>query len=108
MRRREDLYRSRSRPAPALNGKSVIIVDDGLATGSTMVAAVRHVRGLKPARVIIGVPVGSRQACNRLRPEVDGLVCLATPEAFFAVADWYRNFGQVSDAEVQTLLAESH
>ena len=107
MRRREDLHRA-GRPALDLNGKSVIIVDDGLATGSTMMAAVRHVRGLKPARVIIGVPVGSRQACNRLRPEVDGLVCLATPEAFFAVADWYRNFGQVSDAEVQTLLAESH
>jgi len=70
-------------------------------------AAVRHARSLKPAKVIVGVPVGSAEARRRLRKEVDELVCLAIPECFFAVGEWYRDFGQVSDAEVRNLLAES-
>jgi predicted phosphoribosyltransferase len=106
MKRREDLYRG-GKPAPDLKGRSAILIDDGLATGSTMLAAVRHARSLKPAKVIIGVPVGSVDACDRLRKEADDLVCLATPEYFFAVGEWYRDFGQVNDAEVQNLLAES-
>jgi putative phosphoribosyl transferase len=100
MRRREDLYLA-GKPTLVLNDKSVIIVDDGLATGTTMLAAVLHVRDLKPARMIIGVPVGSRQACNRLRPEVDDLVCLATPEHFLAVGPCYRDFEQVNDAQAR-------
>jgi predicted phosphoribosyltransferase len=106
MKRREDLYRG-GKPAPDLHGRSAILIDDGLATGSTMLAAVRHVRSLKPAKVIVGVPVGSTYACDHLRREVDELVCLAIPECFFAVGEWYRDFGQVSDSEVQNLLAES-
>jgi putative phosphoribosyl transferase len=106
MRRREELYRGEN-PALDLHGRAVILVDDGFATGSTMLAAVRHVHGLHPARVIVAVPVGSKDACDRLRQEVDDLVCLATPEHFFAVGEWYRDFEQVSDAEVRRLLTES-
>jgi len=106
MKRREDLYRG-GKPALDLHGRSAILIDDGLATGSTMLAAVRHVRSLKPAKVIIGVPVGSTYACEHLRREVDELVCLAIPELFFAVGEWYRDFGQISDSEVRNLLAES-
>ncbi|MGA2712522.1 MAG: phosphoribosyltransferase [Bryobacteraceae bacterium] len=106
MKRREELYRG-GRPARELNGKSAILIDDGLATGSTMLAAVRHARSLKPARIIIGVPVGSDEAVARLRKEADELVCLATPEFFSAVGEWYRDFQQVDDAEVENLLAES-
>jgi putative phosphoribosyl transferase len=107
MRRREDLYRG-GKPAPDLRGKSAILVDDGLATGSTMLAAVRHVRSFEPARVIVAVPVGSTQACNRLRKETEDLVCLATPDLFCAVGEWYLDFDQVSDEEVQKLLARSY
>ncbi len=106
MKRREDLYRE-GKPALDLHGRVAILIDDGLATGSTMLAAVRHARSLKPAKVIVGVPVGSAEARRRLRKEVDELVCLAIPECFFAVGEWYRDFGQVSDAEVRNLLAES-
>jgi putative phosphoribosyl transferase len=106
MERREALYRG-GLPAIDLRGQSAILVDDGLATGSSMLAAVRHVRSFDPARLIIGVPVGSKDACDRLRQEVDDLVCLATPELFCAVGEWYRDFEQVGDAEVRKLLAES-
>jgi len=106
MKRREELYRG-GKPAPDLHGKSAVLIDDGLATGSTMLAAVRHARSLKPAKLIIGVPVGSEEATARLRSEADELVCLATPEFFSAVGEWYRDFKQVDDAEVEKLLAES-
>jgi len=106
MRRREELYRG-GKPALDLAGRTAILVDDGLATGSTMRAAVLHARSFRPAKVIIGVPVGSREACSRLGREVDELVCLATPELFIAVGEWYRDFQQVGDAEVSDLLAES-
>jgi predicted phosphoribosyltransferase len=105
--RREKLYRA-GRPAPKLRGRAVLIVDDGLATGSTMLVATRYVRALKPAKIIIAIPVGSREACDRLRKEADDFLCLATPEWFVAVGEWFRDFRQVSDAEVQRLLEESH
>ena len=95
------------KPALELHGRSVILVDDGLATGSTMLAAARYVRSLKPAKVTIAIPVGFQQACGRLRKEADDLVCLAIPEHFVAVGEWYRDFQQVGDTEVQNLLAES-
>jgi putative phosphoribosyl transferase len=104
--RRERLYRQ-GRPAPDLSGRSVILVDDGLATGSSMLAAVRYVRSLEPAKVVVAVPVGSVQACRHLGKVADQCVCLATPEAFHGVGAWYVRFHQVSDDGVQDLLDRS-
>ncbi len=106
LERREKLYRD-GRPAPSLRGKTVVLVDDGLATGSTMVAAARHVRTSKPSRLIIAVPVGPAQADRRMKGECDEYVCLATPEPFGAVGPWYFEFGQLSDMEVKHLLDRS-
>jgi len=105
--RREKLYRA-GRPAPNLSGRTVLLVDDGLATGSTMLVAARHVRAFNPAKTIIAVPVGSTEACDRLRREADDLICLATPHPFMAVGEWFMDFRQVSDAEVKRLLEEGH
>jgi predicted phosphoribosyltransferase len=106
MKRREELYRV-GQPAPDLAGRTVILVDDGLATGSTMLAAVRHARKLQAAIIVVAVPVGSRDSCEHLRREADDVVCLAIPDFFYAVGEWYRDFHQVSDNEVRNLLAES-
>ena len=101
--RREQLYRE-GRPALELRGRTVILVDDGLATGSTMLAAVKCVKSLQPSTVIVAVPVASRQACAHLRHVADECVCLAVPEPFGSVGEWYQDFGQTSDAEVRDLL----
>jgi predicted phosphoribosyltransferase len=106
MRRREDLYRVGG-PAPDLHGRTAILVDDGLATGSTMLAAARYIHSMKPAHVVIAVPVGSAHACHRLRSEADAVVCLATPKSFTAVGEWYLDFREVSDDEVRYLLKEN-
>ncbi len=106
MERREQVFRE-GKPAAGIEGRTAVIVDDGLATGSTMLAADRYARTLRPSKIVIAVPVGSRDACSRLGKEGDILVCLATPELFFAVGEWYRDFQQVSDDEVRRLLAES-
>jgi predicted phosphoribosyltransferase len=104
--RREKLYRG-GRPAPNLRGRTVVIVDDGLATGSTMLVATRAVRSLHPERLIIAVPVGSSDACRLLQREVDECICLAVPEPFFAVGEWYTDFRQVTDDEVREMLKSS-
>ncbi|HEY6207927.1 MAG TPA: phosphoribosyltransferase family protein [Gemmatimonadales bacterium] len=104
-RRRETLFRA-ARPAPRIQGRIVILVDDGLATGATMHAAVQSVRAQAPARLVVAVPVGSREACAALRAEADEVVCLSEPEHFGAVGSWYERFEQTKDAEVQRLLAE--
>ena len=104
--RRESLYRS-GRPFPALEGQVVILVDDGLATGATMQAAVGALRTKGPALVIVAVPVASRAACAMLEPIVDRVVCVDTPEPFFGVGVWYDDFSQTTDEEVLTLLANS-
>jgi putative phosphoribosyl transferase len=103
--RREELYRG-GRPPLELRGRTVVLADDGLAMGSTMTAAARYVQSLNPAAVIVAVPIGSRQACERLTREADDLVCLAEPEPFFAVGRWYSDFHQVSDTEARNLLSE--
>ncbi|SRR5258705_7344959 len=104
--RREQLYRG-DRPALDLRNRTVILVDDGLATGSTMLAAVKCVTNLEPVAVIVAAPVGSKQACAHIRKSADECVCLATPDPFVAVGEWYEDFGQTSDAEVRDLLAQS-
>jgi putative phosphoribosyl transferase len=103
LRRREAAYRD-GRPLPDLKGKTVILVDDGLATGASMQAAARAVRRYEPARIVIAVPVASRATCDEFRNEVDEVVCAATPEPFYAVGNWYEDFAQTSDEEVRELL----
>ncbi len=107
MRRREDLYRGKAASPPQVSGRTVILVDDGLATGWTMLAAAKYVRSLGPKQIISAVPVGSATASKRLAGEVDEYLCLAIPEPFLAVQQWYATFGQVSDSEVSQLLEES-
>lgn len=105
LERREQLYRG-SRAPIGLAGKTVILVDDGLATGSTMRAAVMAVRQQQPARVIVAVPVGAPQTCGVLSREADDVVCLRMPDPFVAVGLWYRDFTPTSDQEVRALLGE--
>ncbi len=101
--RREHAYRG-DRPSPDLHGKRVILVDDGLATGSSMRAAIAAVRTQQPARIVVAVPVAARETCEELKREVDEITCLRTPEPFSAVGLWYEDFSQTSDEEVRDLL----
>ncbi len=101
--RRERLYRA-GRPRPALHGRTVILVDDGMATGSTMRAAVGAVRAEGPARVVVAVPVAPPDTCALLRIEADDVICAAMHDPFFSVGVWYDDFEQTTDAEVQELL----
>jgi predicted phosphoribosyltransferase len=103
LQRREELYRG-DRPACQVKGKTVILVDDGLATGSTMHAAVLALRRRKPARVIAAVPVAAVSTCEEFKDEVDEIVCATTPKPFYAVGQWYEDFSQTTDGEVQELL----
>ena len=106
LKRRERLYRG-NRPPPAVRGKTVILVDDGLATGSTMLAAVQALRQQGPARIVVAVPVASTDTCELMKDYVDEIVCAATPEPFYAVGRWYEDFSQTTDEEVRELLARS-
>lgn len=103
LERREQLYRGGGRPISLMH-KTVILVDDGLATGSTMRAAVMAARQQQPARVIVAVPVGAPSTCADLRRDADEVVCVRTPDPFIAVGLWYRDFTPTSDREVQSLL----
>jgi predicted phosphoribosyltransferase len=102
--RRERAYRDDRTPMP-LEGRIVVVVDDGLATGSTMRAAVRAIRDLRPARIVVAVPVGAGETCDELGREADEVVCLRTPVPFAAVGQWYEDFSETSDEEVRSLLA---
>jgi predicted phosphoribosyltransferase len=104
--RREHLYRD-GRPAPDVRGRSVILIDDGLATGSTMRAAVAALRELGPSRIVVAVPVAAPETCAALAGEVDDIVCVRTPRPFYAVGVWYENFSQTTDEEVRELLARA-
>jgi putative phosphoribosyl transferase len=101
--RQEHLYRG-DRPPPDIGGRTVILVDDGLATGATMLAAVKALRQQQPARIIVAAPVAARETCEQLQSEVDDVVCAVTPEPFYAVGLWYEDFSQTSDDEVRDLL----
>jgi erythromycin esterase-like protein/predicted phosphoribosyltransferase len=103
LQRRERAYRG-DRPPPDLSGRTVILVDDGLATGSTMLAAIHAVRRDEPARVVVAVPVAAPEVCDALRAEADEAICLFTPTPFRAVGVWYEDFTQVTDEEVRDLL----
>jgi len=103
LRRRERTYRG-DRPFPDLTGKQVVLVDDGLATGATMLAAAEAVARKKPDAIIVAVPTGSASAVARLSRRADKVVCLQTPENFYAVGQFYANFSQTTDAEVRELL----
>jgi len=103
LERRERAYRSQ-RPALDVRGRTVVLIDDGLATGSTMKAAVEAVRALSPARIIVAVPVGSPDTCREFAGIADEIVCARRPEHFAAVGQWYDDFRQTTDEEVRELL----
>jgi predicted phosphoribosyltransferase len=104
--RRERLYRG-DRPVPDVRGRTVILVDDGLATGATMHAAIRALQQQQPARIVVAVPVAAPETCEQLKAEVDEVICAVTPQPFRAVGLWYRDFSQTTDEEVRNLLAQS-
>jgi predicted phosphoribosyltransferase len=106
LRRRERLYRG-DRPPPDVRGRTVILVDDGLATGATMLAAAEALRRQQPARIVVAVPTGSPDTCDALREHVDEVVCAVTPEPFHSVGLWYQDFSQTTDDEVRALLADA-
>lgn len=106
LERREHLYRD-GRPPLDVRGRTVILIDDGLATGSTMRAAAAALRKQRPARIVVAVPVGAASTCDEFRREVDEAICAVTPEPFFAISLWYRDFTQTTDDEVRDLLART-
>lgn len=103
LKRREIAYRG-NRPEPKVQGKTVILIDDGLATGSTIRAAAQALRGQDPARIIVAVPVSAPQTCDEYRMGVDEIVCAVTPKRFLGVGRWYHDFSQTTDEEVRDLL----
>ena len=106
LERRERAFRD-DLPPPAVSGRVVILVDDGLATGATMRVAIEALRLQSPGRIVVAVPVGSPDTVRSVALLVDEVVCLLTPESFFAVGQWYGDFSQVTDADVRSILAES-
>lgn len=104
--RRERLYRG-NRPPPDVSGRTVILVDDGLATGATMRAAMAALRQQRPARIVVAVPVAAAETCEELRAGVDDIVCALTPERFRSVGSWYDDFSPTTDEEVHAVLADA-
>lgn len=103
LERRAREYRG-DRPPPDVRGKTVILIDDGLATGASMRAAIAALRQGEPARIVVAVPIASPSICDEFRDEVDEVVCARTPDPFYAVGMWYDDFSQTSDEEVRDLL----
>src|SRR5262245_25962891 len=106
LQRREQLYRG-SRSAPAIQHHTVILADDGLATGSTMRAAAAAVKQQGPKRLIVAVPVAASEACSELKAEVDEVICAEMPHKFLSVGSWYEDFSQVTDDQVREILAKA-
>lgn len=104
--RRDQLYRG-ERPPPDVRGRTVILVDDGLATGSTMRAAIAALRRQDPARIVVAVPVGAPDTCAEFEHHADETICARSPDPFYAVGFWYRDFSQTTDEEVRELLSVS-
>ena len=103
LQRRERSYRG-NRPAPDVRGRTIILIDDGLATGSTMRAAIAALRKLGPERIVVAVPVGAAETCAEFQGEADEAICGEMPEPFYAVGVWYSEFSQTTDREVHDLL----
>jgi putative phosphoribosyl transferase len=103
LERRERLYRE-NRPPLVVRDRTVILIDDGLATGASMMAAIRALRPQSPKRIVVAVPVAAAETCQQFRAEADNVICPATPEPFGAVGAWYHDFSQTSDNEVRKLL----
>src|SRR5204862_3851522 len=95
------------RAALDVRGRTVILIDDGLATGSTMRAAATALRQQQPARIVVAVPVAAAQTCDEFKDEVDDVICAITPEPFYSVGLWYEDFSQTTDDEVRDLLARA-
>jgi putative phosphoribosyl transferase len=107
LERRERLYRGR-RAAPAIRNRTVILVDDGIATGTTIRVAIAALKTQSPSRLVVAVPVAPLSTCEELREEVDEVVCLLSPGEFWAISLWYQNFPQTSDEEVCNLLGRAN
>jgi len=107
LQRREKLYKG-NRPSPDVRDRTVILIDDGLATGASMRAAVSGLRAQHPARIVVAVPAAAQEVCDAFRSEVDEIVCAITPEPFYGVGRWYEDFSQVTDEEVRILLEEAN
>ncbi len=106
LERRERVYRG-ERPMPELSNRTIILVDDGLATGTTMKAAVTALRSYKPARIVIAVPTAPQETCKEFEEQVEVIVCATTPQPFWAIAAWYEDFRQMTDEEVRSILDEA-
>lgn len=106
LERRERAYRG-DRSGLEIRDRTAILVDDGLATGASMRAAVDGVRAKSPARIVVAVPTAARETCDLLESQVDEVVCAITPEPFYGVGQWYQDFSQTTDEEVRTLLEET-
>jgi predicted phosphoribosyltransferase len=106
LQRRERLYRGEQSPRP-IEGKTIILVDDGIATGSTMRAAIAALRQIGPERIIVAAPVGAADTCRELSAEADEVICVETPATFYAISQFYRKFDQTTDEEVRDLLSRA-
>jgi putative phosphoribosyl transferase len=106
LRRREHAYRG-EKPAPQIAGRTVILVDDGLATGSTMKAAVAALRQQRPKAIVVAVPLAPLETCEELKSKADEVICALTPEPFYSVGLWYENFEQTTDKEVTDLIQKA-